>query len=84
MRKVDWNGLRLILSSSPGVLVSVPTVQESAGYLDVGYNNKHKTQRSSPTPLWSVEKACSDARGEVAPFGSPLHHHFIFCLLTLM
>lgn len=37
--------------------------RESAGYLDVGYNNKHKTQRSSPTPLWSVEKACSDAEG---------------------
>lgn len=55
MRKVGWEGHRLILNSSLGVLVSVPTVQELAGYLEMGYNDKHKTQGSSPTLLVSGE-----------------------------
>jgi len=55
MRKVGWDGHRLILNSSLGVLVSVPTVQELAGYLEMGYNDKHKTQGSSPTSLASKE-----------------------------
>lgn len=67
MRKVDWDGLRLIVSSSLGVLVSVPTVQKSAGHLKMSYNNKHKTQSLSQH-LWLMGKACSgDKRGSL-PF----------------
>lgn len=81
MRKVGREGLRLIRNSSLGVSVSVTTVQESAGYLEMGYKNEHKTQASSPMLLVNG-RACSEARGEAAPFSSPLHHRFTFCLLT--
>lgn len=81
MRKVGWEGLRLICNSSLGVSVSVPTVQEPAGHLEMGYKNEHKTQGSSPTLLVNG-RACSEARGEAAPFSSPLHRRLTFCLLT--
>lgn len=82
MRKVGWDGLRLILKPSLGVSVSVPTVQESAGCLEMGYTNKHKTQGSSPPTLPVSGRACSEAGGQGAPFFSPLHHHLTFCSLT--
>lgn len=64
MRKVGWEGLRLLRNLSVGVLVSVPTVQEPAGHLEMGYKNEHKTQGSSPTLLVDG-RACSRARGEL-------------------
>lgn len=59
--------------------MSVPTVQESAGYLEVCYENKHKTQGSSP--LLPVEgRACRRPKGKRS-CSSRLHLGLTFCLL---